>query len=250
MTNEISKIKIGTTMSELKILTKNSNLNDAAKTSIFNFIKDEEDFDDGMISNTVELNIIKSFFSGKNNTKSVPQVEMPDNLQADEAQDVEINESYQENIGVFDKKTEEFLGYKSKEEALLADEKEESISQHDKSVSITAGIASKEKEVDKIHTKTISKNNGENVYSTTQRKFTSIRDGSDVYIQDTLIDWENDGIADQRNLRIDTANDGVNPVEYRDSDLDGQADVKTVYTEQGDVYYERDENGKWVIKDA
>ena len=269
MTNEIPKIKIGTTMGELKSLAESiPELKEGAKNSIFNFIKDEEEYGDGVISNNVELTMIKSYLADlkvdnrswwekligtdTNEPETITQVKMPDNLQANGYNDnISINNFDYEEKGLFDKNTGEFVG---RSDGLPAGgEEERSVQIQYKTVRITEEVnpRTREEDNDEIVTETLSlEENGEFLESSTSRTYTSVRDGKDVLVKDSLIDFENDGIADIRKLRIDTANDGINPIEYRDSDLDGRADEKVVYTEQGEVRYERDENGKWVIKNA
>jgi len=270
MTNEIPEIKIGTTMSELKSLAESTpGLKESAKNSIFNFIKDEEEFGDGVISNKVELSMIKSYLADlkvdnrswwekligtdTNEPETVTQVKMPDNLQVDGYNDnIKVTESQHKGKGVFDKNTGEFIEYNYEEQLLDNDKEEKNLRLHSKTVSITedTNLRTRETDNDKIDTTTAYLKNGDIVNSESTREYTSARDGNDVLIQDSLIDWENDGIADKRILRTDTANDGINPIEYEDINLDGRADYKIVHTEQGNVTYVRDENGKWVIEQA
>ncbi len=241
MTNEIPEIKIGTTMSELKSLAeKTTGLSEVAKNSIFNFIKDEEEFGDGVISNTVELTMIKTFFADERTwweklCGENPEVRMPDNLQVD---------GYNDNISVKDEvKNSPFSwgrDFKTGEKFYYKD--------HFKTVRITKEVnpSTREKAIDEIRREYNEWSNT----SSTSREYTSVRNESDIHVKDILVDNENDGIADKRHIVIDIGNDAIDPIEYIDTNLDGQADQKVIYAEGGNIYYERDKDGKWVIKEA
>lgn len=73
MTNWFSSIKVGMTMDELKdlVVKNHKTLDETVKTSIFNFIKDEEEIGDAKISNKGELQMLMNFIKGN---KDMPPV--------------------------------------------------------------------------------------------------------------------------------------------------------------------------------
>ena len=87
MGQEISGIKIGMTMNELKDFVNNqTNLSSTQKASIFNYIEDEGKIGDGIITNEIELTMLESWLKPNNNNA---KVDMPEQLDATD-EDVSI----------------------------------------------------------------------------------------------------------------------------------------------------------------
>ena len=212
MSNNVPEIKIGTTMSELKnLVSQQTNLSEAQKNSIFNFIKDEEQCGDGLISNEIELTLLQSWFKPNKNKENTALVKMPDNIQAEE-----------DNVKVHSREVQ--LG--------------------DGNVGYNVTLEKQIDENNKLEDRIIKKvADDDEVY--VDREYVSNMNNSDAQVIERLTDYDNDSIADTRHKSVFYP-DGTS-MHYYDGDLDGQFDTKSVYKQGGVASYERSEEGKWKL---
>jgi len=265
MTNEIPEIKIGTTMSELKSLAESTpGLREGAKNSIFSFIEDEEKCSgDGVISNTVELTMIKSFLAdlkvdnrgiweklfgcGDDGDSVEPsRSNMPEELDPirTDRRDSVSYESHR-TYEVIDKETGEVVDITG--EFKKYDENDEPTFDRQHTVTIRTITDVRDNnttDIERIRDVDIIDKDGREREYRSQHKFTSVQNNSDATIEDTLNMQE--GLGAERKRKVVSEN---GTIEYRDYEADGKFDFKTVTTEQGSSKYTRDENGNWVLED-
>lgn len=264
MANEIPEIKIGTTMSELKSLAESTpGLREGAKNSIFSFIEDEEKCSgDGVISNTVELTMIKSFLAdlkvdnrgiweklfgcGDDGDSVEPsRSNMPEELDPirTDRRDSVSYESHK-RAAVIDEATGKIVDFTEDYEEF--DENGEPIFHPKETVTTRTITDVRDNNTTDIEiiSETIRPNeDGQyRINRKSRHKFTSVQNNSDATIEDTLYTSLQNGVS--RNRKVISEN---GTIEYLDSKADGDFDSKTVTTEQGQTFYTRDENGNWVL---